>query len=122
MVKNLPLSMVAGETVEWQASFINPKSEEGLMDITLEIVEEETSIGKDEFTVEGLLESYDNPPRRHHYETLNFMETEAQGGVFQCQAGTEERFNIITLTIFCVPNLMPGTYTFTLTVTLQYED
>ena len=116
-VKKLPLSMVAGETVEWEVSFVNPKSENGLVNITLDITEEH-DISPREFTVEGILESYDNPPRKHHYSTLNFAET--SGGIFQNQTSINERFNHITLTISSVPNLMPGTYTFTLAVTLQY--
>jgi len=114
--------MVAGSTYGWEASFVNPKSEEGFMDITLEITEE-NGIGPDEFLVEGTLEAYDNPPREHHNSTLIFAE-ETEGGIriFQNQTIIEERFNHITLRISSVPNLMPGTYTFTLTVTLQYKD
>jgi spore coat protein U-like protein len=31
-------------------------------------------------------------------------------------------FNFVILRISSVPNLIPGTYTFTLTVTLQYDN
>ena len=121
IVKNLPLSMVAGSAYEWEVSFVNPKSEEGLMNITLEIIEEKTIIGLGEFHVEGTLEAYDNPPREHQYTTLAL--TEKSGGIFQSlQTPIEKRFNRITLRISSVPNLMPGTYTFTLTITVQYKD
>jgi hypothetical protein len=111
--------MVAGSAYEWEVSFVNPKSEEGLMNLTLEITEKKTIIGFEEFSIEGALEAYDNPPRQHHYSTLTFTETE--GGIFQNQTSIEERFTRITLRISSVPNLMPGTYTFTLTITLQYK-
>ena len=121
VVKNLPLNMVAGSAYEWEVSFVNPKSEEGFMNITLEITEKKTIIDFEEFSVEGTLESYDNPPREHYTSTLKFTET--SGGTFHSlQTQTEKRFNDITLRISSVPNLMPGTYTFTLTVTVQYED
>lgn len=118
IVKNLPLSMVAGSAYEWEVSFVNPKSEEGFMNITLEITEKKTVIGFEEFSIEGALEAYDNPPQQHHYSTLTFTETE--GGIFQNQTSIEERFTRISLRISSVPNLMSGTYTFTLTVTIQY--
>ncbi|MDH5634235.1 MAG: hypothetical protein OEY30_00260 [Candidatus Bathyarchaeota archaeon] len=113
VVKNLPQTMAAGETVDWQVSFVNPKSEAGILSIMLEI-DEENNVGLGEFSVEGVLESYDNPPRQHHYTLLNFVES--QGGVFQCEAEIHERFNLITLTTSSVPNLMYGHYTFTLSI------
>jgi len=109
--------MVAGSTYTWQVSLVNPKSEHGYMNVTLEIVEEH-GIGFGEFMVEGVLESYDNPPRKHHNSPLTF--TEISGGKFRTQTNIDYRFNNIKLKISSVPNLMPGTYTFTLTVTLQY--
>jgi len=122
VVKRLPLNMVAGSTYEWEVSFVNPKSEEGLMNITLEITEKKTLINPKEFSVEGTLESYDNPPREHHSSTLTFTEeTEGGTGIFQNQTSIKERFSRITLGISSVPNLMPGKYTFTLTINLQYE-
>jgi hypothetical protein len=120
VVKRLPLNMVAGSAYEWEVSFVNPKSEKGLMNITLEITEKKTIIGLGEFHVEGTLESYDNPPRKHHYSTLTF--TEINGGQFQTQTNMDYRFNDITLKISSVPNLTPGKYTFTLTITIQYKD
>ena len=119
VVKSLPLNMVAGSTYEWEVSFVNPKSEEGLINVTLKITEEGTIIGLREFSVEGTLETYDNPSREHYTYTLTFTETE--GGIFQTQTTIEKRFNNLTLKIASVPNLMPGTYTFTLTITIQYK-
>jgi hypothetical protein len=119
IVKNLPLNMVAGSTYKWTVSFVNPKSEEGFMNITLEITEKKTIIGFGELHVEGTLESYDNPPQKHYNSTLTF--TEASGGTFQSlQTQTEKRFNDISLRISSVPNLMPGKYTFTVTITVCY--
>jgi len=86
----------------------------------LEITEKKTIIGFEEFSIEGTLESYDNPPREHYTSTLTFTETER--GIFQNQTSMEERFNRVSLRISSVPNLMPGTYTFTLTVTIQYTN
>jgi hypothetical protein len=117
VVKSLSAEMVAGPTYEWEVSFVNPKSEEGLMNITLEIAEEKTIIGFGEFSVEGTLEACDNPSREHCTSTLTFTET--SGGIFQSQTLIEKRFNQITLKISSVPNLMPETYTFTLTATLH---
>ena len=119
-VKTLSETMVAGSTYEWEVRFVNPKSEEGYMNVMLEITEEKTFVGLEEFWVEGTLEAYDNPPRKHFISTITF--TEIEGGIFQSQTPIQERFNHITLRISSVPNLMPGTYTFTLTVTLQYKD
>jgi len=119
VVKNLPETMVAGETVDWEVSFVNPKSETGVVNITLEITEEQ-GIDYEEFMIEGILESYDNPSRDHCSLPLTFTE-ETDGGIFQNQTSIKERFNIITLYISSVPNLMPGTYTLTLHVTLHYE-
>ena len=115
VVRRLPVEMVAGSTYEWQIRFVNHKSESGYANITLQITEEKTLIGLGEFTLEGTLEAYDNPPRKHTYTQLTFKET--QGGTFQAlQTPIEKRFNDVTLRISSVPNLMPGTYTFTLNI------
>ena len=120
VVKRLTKSMVAGSAYEWEVSFVNPKSEEGLMNVTLEVKEEKTVIGFAEFHVEGTLESYDNPPRQHHTYILTF--TENSGGIFQSLQMISEGFNIIKLRISSVPNLMPGKYTFTLTISIKYQN
>ena len=116
-VKALPETMVAGSAYEWEVSLVNPKSEEASLLILLEITEEKTDIDSGEFSVEATLGAYDNPPRPHHSSTLTFTETE--GGVFQSETPIGERFNHITVRISSVPNLMPGTYTLMLTVTLH---
>ncbi|MEM3596953.1 MAG: hypothetical protein QXJ53_02320 [Candidatus Bathyarchaeia archaeon] len=119
VIKNLPSDMVAGATYEWMVSFVNPQSENGLMNLTLEIAEEH-GIGFEEFTVEGTLESYDSPPKEHTYKTLKFTET--SGGIFQSnQNPIDKRFNTITLKITLAPNLMPSKYTFTLTITIKHQ-
>jgi hypothetical protein len=120
VIKKLPVNMVAGSAYKCEVSFVNPKSEKGLMNITLEITEKKTIIGFGEFKVEGTLENYDNPPRKHQYSTLTF--TEINSGKFQTQTNIDNRFNDVTLKISSVPNLTPGKYTFTLTITIQYKD
>lgn len=117
-VKTLPETMVAGSTYIWEVSLVNPKSESGAMDVTLDVTEENSLVGSGEFAVGGTLDACDNPDWQHDSLTLTFME--AENGTFRCQTPIEKRFNDVTLTISSVPNLMPGTYTFTLTVTLQY--
>lgn len=120
VVKPLPSEMVAGDTYEWIVAFVNPKSETGLMNVTLEITEKH-GVGFGEFTVEGKLESYDNPPREHTYKTLTFTET--NGGIFQSnQNPIDKRFNTITIKITLKPNLMPSKYTFTLTITIKHQE
>lgn len=118
-IKTLFETMVAGSTYEWEVSMVNPKSEEASLLILLEITEEKTDINPNEFSVEGTLESYDNPSRQHDPSPIIFTEKN-EGGIFQSETPISERFNHITLTISSAPNLMPGIYTFTLTVTLQY--
>lgn len=120
IVKQLPIEMVAGSSYEWTVSFVNPKSEESLMNVTLEIAEEKTLIGLGEFKIEGTLESYDNPIKQHQHKNLYF--NEVSGGVFQSLKIINKRFNIITIKISSVPNLMPGKYTFTLTIILQHKN
>jgi len=118
VVKRLSKSIVAGSTYEWEVSFVNPQSKLGWIDVALEISEEH-GLGFGEFMVEAVLESYDNPPRQHRISTLTL--TESEGGIFQSRSLVQERFNIVKLKICSVPNLMPGTYTFTLTVSLHYD-
>jgi len=115
MVKRLPLSMVAGSVYEWKVSFVNPKSEKCLMNVTLEITEQKSVIGFGEFHVKGTLESYDNPPQKHYNSTFTFTET--NDAKFQTQTTINYRINDITLKISSIPNLTPGKYTFTLTIT-----
>jgi len=43
VVKKLPLNMVAGSPYDWEVSFVNPKSENGWVNITLEVTEKHAS-------------------------------------------------------------------------------
>lgn len=88
-------------------------------DACMQITEKQSIIGFEEFHIEGKLDTWTAHPRGH--ETVEMDFTETSGGVFQLEHLTEEvSFNYVTLRISSTPNLMPGTYSFTLTVTLQY--
>jgi hypothetical protein len=88
-------------------------------DACMQITEKQSIICFEEFHIEGKLDTWTAHPRGH--ETVEMGFTETSGGVFQLEHLTEEvSFNYVTLRISSTPNLMPGTYSFTLTVTLQY--
>jgi hypothetical protein len=119
VVRPLPCDMVADSTYEWTVSFINPRSKKGLMNLILEITEEKTIIGFEEFKVEGFLDAYDILSREHYHTTITF--TEVIGGVFQAlQTSIEKRFNSLTPKIASVSNLMLEKYAFTLNITITY--
>jgi hypothetical protein len=120
IVKNLPLSMVASSTYEMEVRFRNPKRETFRMNVTLEITEEQFSMGSDEFSVTGTLYAWETPPPEEYCDDLTFAEDKV--GIFSniTQIVHGKTHNHLTIKISSVPNLMPDTYTFTLTVTLQY--
>jgi len=129
LVKKLPKTMVAGSTYEMTVRFRNPKRETFRMDVTLEIIEKQFDMGSDEFFVTGTLYAWETPPPKHRHYTrhqeycddLTFEEEEA--GIFSNTTVIVhgKTHNQLTLRISSVPNLMPDTYTFTLTVTLQIQ-
>ena len=93
------------------------------MTIALRITEEDSAIGFGEFFLEGTLHTLVRGSRwrfRHYYIDLSFTET--SGGVFRLEGGPlkPKSFNYVTLKISSVPNLLPGTYTFTLNVVVGY--
>ena len=119
VIADLPKDMVAGSTYQTSFTFVKPNHKQAELDIVIEITEKRSIIGFEEFHVEGKLDTWTAHPRGH--ETVEIHFTETSGGVFQLEHLTEEvSFNYVTLRISSAPNLMPGTYSFTLTVTLQY--
>jgi len=120
VVKGLPETMAAGSTYETELRFMNPRSQTFWMSITLEIASEDSAIDFGDFYLEGTLCSYDAPPKEPNSLDISF--TEVSEGNFQFEDWIDERFNHLILTISLSSSLMPGTYTFTLTVTLQYEE
>ena len=93
------------------------------MTLVLRITEEDSVIGFGEFFVEGTLHTLVRGSRRrfrHDRVDLSFAET--TGGVFQIEGEPlkPKSFNYVTLTISSVPNLLPGTYAFTLDVVVGY--
>ena len=123
VTKRLPASMVAGSTYETAFTFLNPKQEKAYMRIVLEITEKDSLVGFAEFQVEATLHTWSRSSRgrpTHYCVDLSF--TEASGGVFESRKTVKAKStNYITIKICSVPNLMPGAYTFTLTVSLHYE-
>jgi len=77
-------------------------------------------VGSGEFSVTGNLYAWETPRRKQYCNDLIFEEVKA--GIFSSTGLVHGKtHNRLTLRISSVPNLMPDTYTFTLTVTLQYE-
>ncbi len=119
VITELPKNMVAGSTYQTSFTFVKPNHKQAELNITIEITEKQSIIGFEEFQIEGKLDTWTAHPRGH--ETVEMDFTETSGGVFQLEHLTEEvSFNYVTLKISSAPNLMPGTYSFTITVTLQY--
>ena len=120
LVKSLPKTMVAGSTYEMTVDFRNPKRETFRMDVTLEVTEEQFLMGSGEFFVTGTLYAWETTPPKEYCNDLTFEEVNV--GVFNSTGLVRGKtHNRLALRISSVPNLMPDTYTFTLTVTLQYE-
>jgi len=120
VITELPKNMIAGSTYETSFTFLKPRRASAYMNITIQITEEEFAIGLQEFFIEGEMQVWE-AKRRHYSVDMTFTET--SGGVFQFERWIEEvSFNCVTVRITSAPNLMPGTYTFTLTITLQYYD
>jgi len=121
VIVDLPKDMVAGSTYQTSFTYVKPNHKQADLNIIMEITENQSIIGFEEFHVEGKLDTWTAHPRGH--ETVEMDFTETSGGVFQFQRLIEKvSFNFVILRISSVPNLIPGTYTFTLTVTLQYDD
>ena len=121
VITELPKDMVAGSTYQTSFTFVKPNHKQAELDIIIEITEKQSIIGFEEFHVEGKLDTWTAHPRGHKTVKMDFTET--SGGVFQFERWIEEvSFNCVTVRITSAPNLMPGTYTFTLTITLQYYD
>jgi len=121
VITELPKDMVAGSTYQTSFTFVKPNQKQAELDIIIEITEEQSIIGFEEFHVEGKLDTWTAHPRGHDAVEVDFTET--SGGVFQFERWVEKvSFNCVTVRITSAPNLMPGTYTFTLTTTLQYYD
>jgi len=116
VVRQLPSEMVAGSTYTWEVSFVNPKRDTLLMNILLEISAQDIYVGFNEFMLEGTLESWNIRPFQHHSYKLKFKEI--SNGTFLSIGIVKERFNHLRLRISSVPNLYPGTYTFSLSVKL----
>ena len=93
------------------------------MTIVLRITESSSIVGFGELFVEGTLHMWVRGSRwrsRHYHIDLSFAET--TGGIFQLEGEPlkPKSFNYVTLKISSVPNLLPGTYTFTLNVVVGY--
>jgi len=116
VVRQLPSEMVAGSTYTWEVSFVNPKRDTLLMNILLEISAQDIYVGFNEFRLEGTLESWNTCPFQHHSYKLKFKEI--SNGTFLSIGIVKERFNHLRLRISSVPNLHPGTYTFSLSIKL----
>jgi len=121
VITELPKDMVAGSTYQTSFTFVKPNHKQAELDIIIEITEKQSIIGFEEFHVEGKLDTWTAHPRGH--ETVGMDFTETSGGLFEFERWIEKvSFNCVTVRITSAPNLMPGTYTFTLTITLQYYD
>jgi len=118
VVKGLTETMWIGSAYEMELMFLNPKSQTFWMDVTMEITKEDGAIGFGGFSLAGTLYAYDAPPKEPSSFDISFAKTSR--GTFQFEGWVEERFNHLNLTVSLSPYVKPGTYTFTLTVTLQY--
>lgn len=119
VTERMPGEMVAGSTFQTSFTFVKPNHKPAELNITVEITEKQSIVGFEEFHVEGTLDTWTANPRGH--ETVEMGFTETGGGVFQSERFMKEvSFNYVALRISLAPNLMPGTYTFTITVKLVF--
>ena len=119
VIKQFPETMVAGFSYETELIFLNPRSQKMWLTITLEIMKKRADVNFGDFFLEGVLSSYESPPRKHYVLDIVFVET--QGGIFQFEGWVAERFNYLTLNVSLSSRVNSDKYIFKLTVTLQAE-